>query len=97
MEISISTVEKLAHLARLQLSNEQKKAYASDLKDMVSFVEKLQEVNTTGVDPLLHMGDVVNALRQDEIKGSVSREDALLNAPDKDEAFFKVPKVIKKQ
>jgi len=59
-------------------------------------VEKLNELDTTGVEPLLHMSDEINVLRQDEIKGSISREDALKNAPLHDEQFFKVPKVIRK-
>jgi len=63
---------------------------------MIAFVEKLNELDTTGVEPLLHMSDEINVLRQDEIKGSISREDALKNAPVHDEQFFKVPKVIRK-
>ena len=63
---------------------------------MIAFVEKLNELDTTGVEPLLHMSDEINVLRQDEIKGSISREDALKNAPLHDEQFFKVPKVIRK-
>jgi aspartyl-tRNA(Asn)/glutamyl-tRNA(Gln) amidotransferase subunit C len=63
---------------------------------MVGFIAELETVDTTGVEPLLHMGDAANVLRADELSGSVSREDALSNAPISDEAFFKVPKVIKK-
>jgi len=63
---------------------------------MIAFVGQLNEVDTTGVEPLLHMGDAVNVLREDAIQGSITREAALLNAPDTDGTFFKVPKVIKK-
>ena len=63
---------------------------------MISFVEKLDELDLEGTEPLLHMSDNVNVLRADEIKGSVSREEALKNAPVHDDKFFKVPKVIKK-
>jgi len=63
---------------------------------MIAFVEKLNELDTTGVEPLLHMSDEVNVLREDEVKGSISREEALKNAPLHDEQFFKVPKVIRK-
>lgn len=63
---------------------------------MIAFVEKLNELDISGVDPLLHMTDEVNVLREDEVKGSVSREEALKNAPDHDGIYFKVPKVIKK-
>ena len=96
MEVTEAMVEKLAHLARLQFTETEKVDVQKDLQSMIAFVEKLNEVNTTGVAPLLHMGDAINVLRNDEVKGSVSREDALLNAPIKDEQFFKVPKVIKK-
>ena len=63
---------------------------------MISFIEKLKEVNTEGVEPLLHMSTNVNVLRDDIVQGSVSREEALKNAPETDGTYFKVPKVIKK-
>jgi len=63
---------------------------------MIQFIDKLNELDTTGVEPLLHMSDNVNVLRADEVQGSISREDALKNAPVHDEQFFKVPKVIQK-
>jgi len=89
-------VEKLAHLARLKFNEEEKQEIKTDLQRMISFVEKLNELNLDGVEPLLHLSDEVNVLREDEIEGSVSREDALKNAPLHDEEFIKVPKVIKK-
>ena len=89
-------VEKLAHLARLKFNEEEKQEIKSDLQRMISFVEKLNELNLDGVEPLLHLSDEVNVLREDEIKGSVSREEALKNAPLHNEEFIKVPKVIKK-
>ena len=89
-------VEKLAHLARLKFNEEEKQEIKTDLQRMISFVEKLNELNLDGVEPLLHLSYEVNVLREDEIKGSVSREDALKNAPLHDEEFIKVPKVIKK-
>lgn len=96
MEVTEQMVNKLAHLARLSFNDTEKKAVQQDLQSMIAFVEKLQELNTTGVKPLLHMGNNTNVLRSDVVKGSVTREEALLNAPLKDEQFFKVPKVIKK-
>jgi aspartyl-tRNA(Asn)/glutamyl-tRNA(Gln) amidotransferase subunit C len=66
------------------------------LAKMIAFVEKLNELDTTGVEPLLHMTDEINVLRKDEVKGSVSREEALKNAPLHDGEFFKVPKAIRK-
>ena len=89
-------VDKLAHLARLQFDDAEKQAIKTDLQRMISFAEKLNELNLEGVDPLLHMSDEVNVLRDDVVNGSVSRQEALKNAPLHDQQFFKVPKVIKK-
>jgi aspartyl-tRNA(Asn)/glutamyl-tRNA(Gln) amidotransferase subunit C len=96
MEISIALVENLANLSKLQFDEAEKTAIQQDLQKMVGFIAELETVDTTGVEPLLHMGDAANVLRADELSGSVSREEALSNAPIADEAFFKVPKVIKK-
>ena len=96
MEVNDTMVDKLAHLSRLQFNETEKKEIKTDLQRMIAFVEKLNELNLDGVEPMLHMSDEVNVLREDEVKGSVSREDALKNAPLHDEQFFKVPKVIKK-
>jgi len=95
MEVNDALVEKLAHLARLQFDASEKEEIKKDLQKMIAFVEKLNELDTTGVDPLLHMTDEINVLREDEVKGSITREAALKNAPQHDEQFFKVPKVIK--
>ncbi|MEP6676004.1 MAG: Asp-tRNA(Asn)/Glu-tRNA(Gln) amidotransferase subunit GatC [Ferruginibacter sp.] len=96
MEVNDALVEKIAHLARLQVNEADKETVRNDLQKMISFVEKLNELDTTGVKPLLHMSDSVNILRADDVKGSISRELGLKNAPLHDEQFFKVPKVIKK-
>ncbi len=95
MEVNDAMIDKLAHLARLQFNEEEKKEIGADLRKMIAFVEKLGELELDNVQPLLHISDEVNVLREDEIKGSVSREDALKNAPLHDGKFFKVPKVIK--
>jgi aspartyl-tRNA(Asn)/glutamyl-tRNA(Gln) amidotransferase subunit C len=96
MEVNDAMVEKLAHLAKLKFRDDEKQEIKSDLQRMIGFVEKLNELDLDGTEPLLHMSNEVNVLREDEIKGSVSREDALKNAPLHDEQFFKVPKVINK-
>lgn len=96
MTIDNKVVENLAHLARLRFDELEKESIRDGLEKMVAFVEKLQTVDTAGVEPLLHISDVTNVLREDVVQGSITREEALLNAPVKDEAFFKVPKVIKK-
>ena len=96
MVVNDALIEKLAHLSRLEFNSKEKNEIKNDLQKMIAFVEKLNELDISGVDPLLHMTDEVNVLREDEVKGSVSREEALKNAPDHDGQFFKVPKVIKK-
>lgn len=96
MEVNDKLVDKLAHLARLRFNEAEKEEIKTDLQRMIAFVEKLNELDTTGVQPLLHMSDEVNVLREDEISGSVTREEALKNAPGHDEQYFKVPKVISK-
>ena len=96
MEVNDELVDHLANLARLSFEPEEKASIKVDLQKMISFIDKLNELDTTGVEPLLFMTNEVNVLRDDEVKGSITREDALLNAPVKDELFFKVPKVIRK-
>jgi len=95
MEVNDALVDKLAHLSRLRFNDAEKAAIKNDLQRMISFVEKLEELNLEGVEPLLHMSGEVNVLRKDEVKGSVSREEVLKNAPMHDEQFFKVPKVLR--
>ena len=96
MEVNEALVQTLANLARLQFNEQEKEIIKGDLQRMIHFVDKLNELDTTGVEPLLHMTDAINVLREDEVKGSISREEALKNAPESDGTFFKVPKVIKK-
>jgi aspartyl-tRNA(Asn)/glutamyl-tRNA(Gln) amidotransferase subunit C len=89
-------IDNLAKLSHLSFSEQEKKEIRADLQEMIAFIEKLKEVNTEGVAALLHMSSNVNMLREDVVQGSVSREEALKNAPETDGTFFKVPKVIKK-
>ena len=96
MKIDAHMVENLAHLARLRFDDSEKESIRTDLENMVAFVEKLQTIDTKGVEPLLHISDVTNVLREDLVQGSVSRAEALLNSPVNDDTFFKVPKVIRK-
>ncbi|HUQ65279.1 MAG TPA: Asp-tRNA(Asn)/Glu-tRNA(Gln) amidotransferase subunit GatC [Flavitalea sp.] len=96
MEVNDLLIDNLAKLSHLSFSDEEKKEIRADLQEMISFIEKLKELNTEGVAPLLHMSSNVNILRDDEVQGSVSREEALKNAPQTDGTFFKVPKVIRK-
>ena len=95
MEVTDQLIDKLAHLARLKFDESEKQEIRSDLQRMIAFVEKLDELDLENVEPLLHMSDEVNVLRDDVVEGSVSREEALMNAPLHDDRYFKVPKVIK--
>jgi aspartyl-tRNA(Asn)/glutamyl-tRNA(Gln) amidotransferase subunit C len=96
MEVTEALVDKLANLSRLEFNAADKEGIKTDLQRMISFVEKLDELDLEGTEPLLHMSANVNVLREDEVKVSVSREEAMKNAPAHDDKFFKVPKVIKK-
>jgi aspartyl-tRNA(Asn)/glutamyl-tRNA(Gln) amidotransferase subunit C len=96
MILNDEMVKKLADLARLEFSPEEEQAIKEDLQQIIGFVEKLNEIDTTGISPLTHISDTINSLRDDEVKGSVSTSSALSNAPDAIDPFFSVPKVIKK-
>ena len=96
MEVNDLLFDNLAKLSHLSFNEQEKKEIKADLQQMISFIEKLKEVNTDGVAPLQHMSNNVNILRDDVVEGSVSREEGLRNAPDTDGTFFRVPKVIKK-
>jgi aspartyl-tRNA(Asn)/glutamyl-tRNA(Gln) amidotransferase subunit C len=96
MEVTDALVDKLAHLSRLEFNDADKTGIKNDLQRMISFVEKLDELDLSDTEPLLHMSSNINVLRDDEVKGSVSREEGLKNAPSHNDKFFKVPKVIKK-
>jgi aspartyl-tRNA(Asn)/glutamyl-tRNA(Gln) amidotransferase subunit C len=96
MKVNDDLINNLAQLAKLEFNDAERDEIKNDLQKMIAFIDKLNELDTTGVEPLLHMSENVNVLREDEVKGSISREEALKNAPLHDDQFFKVPKVIKK-
>lgn len=96
MKIDNELVDKLAELSKLEFEPTDKEKIKTDLQKILDLVEKLEEVDVSGVEPLIYMTDEKNVLRKDEVKGMVSKADALLNAPQKDSDYFKVPKVIKK-
>jgi aspartyl-tRNA(Asn)/glutamyl-tRNA(Gln) amidotransferase subunit C len=95
MEVNEALVDKLAGLARLSFNAEEKKAIAGDLEKMINFVRKMEEVDTSSVEPLLHMSGQKNIFREDEVTGQVSKNAALKNAGHHNDDFFLVPKVIK--
>ena len=96
MKIDRETVDKIAHLARLELTEAEKERSIIELSEILSFMAKLNELDITGVEPLIYMNDEVNVLRADEVIQEMTREEALLNAPLKTAEYFKVTKVIQK-
>ena len=96
MKIDNDTVDKIAHLARLEFENEAKEEIKKDMNNMLGFIDKLNELDTSNVEPLIYMSDEVNVLREDEVKHEITQDEALKNAPKHDSDYFKVPKVIEK-
>jgi aspartyl-tRNA(Asn)/glutamyl-tRNA(Gln) amidotransferase subunit C len=96
MEVNEALIDHISHLSRLSFSGPQKEAIRQDLQRMIAFVDKLSELDTTGVEPLIFMSEEVNRLRNDEVAQSVSHEEALRNAPKKDSDYFRIPKVLDK-
>lgn len=94
MIIDNELILKLEHLARLQLSEAERGALKGDLNKILTMVERLKEVDTDNVEPLVYLNEQSNSLRTDEVANQVDRKDALKNAPDSNEPYFKVPKVI---
>jgi aspartyl-tRNA(Asn)/glutamyl-tRNA(Gln) amidotransferase subunit C len=94
MTIDEETVDKIAHLARLELSVDEKEAMIKDMNKILGFMDKLNEIDTTAVEPLVYMTNEVNGFREDIIKQEITHEEALQNAPKHDKDFFLVMKVI---
>ena len=94
MGLSKQEVDRVAHLARLDLSEDMAEKMAGQLSQVLELVAKLNELDTTGVEPLSHPGALASVLRDDVPAGSLPREAALQNAPDAADGFFRVPRVI---
>ena len=94
MSVTKKDVEYIAELARLKFKEEELESFTHQLNEILSYVDKLNELNTENVEPLSHPVENINVFRNDELKPSITTEDALKNAPDKTDEFFKVPKVI---
>ena len=93
-KIDIKTVDEIAHLARLEFKDEAKAEILNDMNRMLAWVDKLNELDTDKVEPLIYMSEERNVLREDEVKETLTQKQALQNAPKKDSDYFKVPKVI---
>ena len=96
MKIDLETIDKIAHLARLEVKEEDKQGLLNDMNNILTFMDKLNEVDTEGVEPLVYMTDEVNVLREDIVKQEINNAETLQNAPKQDGKFFRVAKVINK-
>ena len=96
MQVDDALIDKLSRLAMLEFNEAEKEEIKQDLQKMIGFVDKLRELDTTGVEPLLHMSQEMDVLREDAISNMLTQEEALKNAPHHDGSYFLVPKVIKK-
>lgn len=94
MSVTIEQVKYTAALARLQFSDEELVKLSEDLNQILKYMDKMNQIDTSDVEPLSYPVDVRKPLREDEVLPGVTREEALRNAPEHDEKFFKVPKVI---
>lgn len=93
-KIDIKTVDEVAHLARLEFNDSAKVEILNDMNRMLSFVDKLSELNTENIEPLIYMTNEKNILREDVPEITLTQKEALKNAPKKDSDYFKAPKVI---
>jgi aspartyl-tRNA(Asn)/glutamyl-tRNA(Gln) amidotransferase subunit C len=96
MQVDDALIAKLSRLSMLDFDEAEKEEIKADLVKMIGFVDKLKELDTSGIEPLLHMSGNNNMLREDEVNNMLTQEEALRNAPLHDRQFFRVPKVIKK-
>ena len=94
MKLSSQEVEYVAHLARLEITDKEKDKFTAQLNDILRYIDKLNELNTKGVEPMSHAIAVTNAFREDNIVDSIGTKKSLANAPDARGEFFRVPKVI---
>lgn len=96
MKIDEKLIQNIATLAKLEFDERKTTAMIADMEKIIGFVDKLSEINTEGISPLIYLSEELNVLREDIIGNEVSQQDALKNAPQKDSDYFKVPTVLKK-
>lgn len=94
MSVTKNDGEYIANLAKLKFNDDELENFTHQLNEILSYMDKLNELNTDNVEPLSHPIENQNVFREDEVKSSIDREDALKNAPEKTDEFFIVPKVI---
>lgn len=94
MKINRELLDKMAHLARLEFDDKDAEKMMHDMTAIINWVEKLNEVDTTGIEPLTSMSHEINSLREDKIQSQLTAEEVLKNAPRKTDTYFSVPKVL---
>ena len=87
-------IDHVALLARLKLSDSEKNLFSRQLDSIITYIDKLNELDTTNVTPTAHLLPIKNVFREDELKDSLERDKALQNAPDRSDGFFRVPRII---
>ncbi len=95
MSVDKKEIIKIANLAKLKFSDEEIEKFTGQFNEILNYIEKLNEINTDEILPLSHPLEITNVTREDKLGTSTETKEALSNAPDKDEQYFKVPKVIK--
>tara|TARA_B100001750_G_C15069835_1_gene380598 strand:+ start:197 stop:487 length:291 start_codon:yes stop_codon:yes gene_type:complete len=96
MKVNNKLIQNISKLAKLKFDDKSSEEMREDLEKMIDFVNKLNEINTEGINPLIYLSDEINVQRDDVIKEEISQKDALKNAPQKDSDYFKIPKIINK-
>ena len=97
MRVDNKLIKDLSRLAKLNFDEQTIKEMKLDFENILGFVDKLSEIDTEGVEPLIYLSDEINILRDDKIGEVVTQKQALKNAPNKDSDYFKVPTVLKKE
>jgi aspartyl-tRNA(Asn)/glutamyl-tRNA(Gln) amidotransferase subunit C len=94
MKLTREDVQRVASLARLRLTAEEKDQLTEQLDNILQYMDKLNQLDTSHVEPLAHVVDIVNAFREDKVTNRPNIDALLANAPARDETFFRVPKII---
>ena len=94
MNINQNVISKLARLSKLKFNEDEMKLISNDLSKMLDFINQPQDLDTEGIDPLIHVNEEINNWREDQVQGMISQEEALSNSPVKDGTYFKLPKVL---
>jgi len=92
--LSEEEVEHIAWLARIELSEEEKKLFTQQFNTIIDYFRVIDEADTEGVEPTLHVIDLTNVFREDDVEGSMPTDMALANAPRKERGYFKAPKIV---